>query len=347
MIDLYVDPGHATVTPDGSQAHPYKTVQAAYAIDAGAYIDVEGTRTLTDDTTVHCYRTGGASQSFIGATANEPVDLGGYSFTVINESTEPYYLVTWDSGGTSRNIWNSPAVTRWVGVHFEDTDIRDTSSLRSITMAVNFGRWSGLTVTHDSCRFSGGGIEAMIYMNEDFTAVFNNCVFEGRWLYDSETWTGGAGGMIYVRRGTVQLNNCTFVNVTSYGIDSHSAATVLLRNSYIGTGGNGVCCATLPGTFTVTTSAISDASSAVSGITQNVSQASCNFESLTLGAADIRTTTGSALHDAGTNIGPTGTEVVTYTDDHFGTERDSLWDIGAFEFAVVDTVPMPQYIYGA
>ena len=36
-----------------------------------------------------------------------------------------------------------------------------------------------------------------------------------------------------------------------------------------------------------------------------------------------------------------------FNTDIVGTTRTGTWDIGAFEFAVVDTVPMPQYIYGA
>ena len=342
MTTYYLDPGHASSVEDGSIDHPFATVTQVIGNDGPIFSDVDGVQTASDDYLTLCTNTDDVALGTT-STLNEDADLNGHTVEFRNANAEAYFVTTTSSFAVLF-AHRTPRITKITGWHFNNTYLGTNSNARTFLFEdSNIGR-----LEFESCLISSGGGAFVITIATSASSsqfIFNNCIFRGLHAPGDLENTGPVG--MSCRTGTWEFNNCTIIDLPRSR--KHSAGTVHLRNTYMGRPSFGDVWyepdVNHEQPETVVTSSVSDESITTTGIVQNVSVADCNFEDATIGSQDIRTTAGSALHDAGTNIGPAGTEAVDYTDDHYGTPRGSTWDIGAFEYVDL-SLPLPRLFYG-
>jgi hypothetical protein len=142
-----------------------------------------------------------------------------------------------------------------------------------------------------------------------------------------------------------QFINCAFIGGTAgYTIYASSSSVLAFTNCYFGGETDNITVVDSASvSFTNCATSSSVANDSYAGLTNDVALDTTNFMSVTFGNANyLKLKAGSALIDAGTNMGSSGNWYVGGALDIAGATRSGTWDIGPFEYTSLGQFARPS-----
>jgi len=180
----------------------------------------------------------------------------------------------------------------------------------------------------DSCliRKSGATNVGCIFFTNGTGNLIKNCII-------LQQAGGSTTACVGVSGGSIKIYYSTIVNLVTnaFCLSVNSPATITEDNNFLGETGTGTI---YQGTATYTKgthTATTDAAATTAGL-RNIAFSTSNFTNVSAGSENLKLVLGSALLGQATDLsGGSGEEAIT--TDFQGVPRDTIWDIGAHQFA--------------
>ena len=315
-ITVYVTGATATGTP-GTDGATYQTLQAAITGEAGAVSDFD---TRAGILNIEIQWTGNDTTAvsvtgFTNVSATQYINI--YTAAAARNTAGPwsesYYRLT-RSVASSRPLTILTSYTRVTGLQMASTHASGATGPIAIS-------GNTINVLIDRCRIynntTGTGLATSpIYL---YSGTTNSVTVRNSVIYGS---TYGTAGVVVATGNTCTIENCTiYVPNAAYAI--YKSATTNVYNTYLG-GPTDTIYQTLTVASKVATSDDSGSEADLRGIVASTTSGAF-FTNITPGSEDFTIGVSSALKNVGATLG-------TLTEDIRGTARDSLYDIGAFEY---------------
>ena len=337
MATWYIDTDADEGSPDGTEAHPYNTLnEAEQAKDA----NITGAGPVT-------FICQGSTQADDAA-----VSVGGWTTTAAD-----YVEITTAAADRHAGVWSDMKYRLNVNgsrviylnedyIRLDGLQITKTSTANGQDGILNYGQTNGandLRVSNCIIKLSGGTTysEAGIYGSGTYGVLrIWNCI-----IYGGATHAAAANaGVIVVDGTTTEVFGCTIIG-GYYGIRAGNNRTITAKNCYaVGVSSDAYSVGT-SATITQTNCAADDTTADGTDPHDSVAYSTATFQSVTPGDATYLKLTldgGLTGHGATLTDDPPGSTALAL--DIAGATRTTTWDIGAFEYiSGVNYLPLLIY----